>query len=103
MIEIVELVASKKPNKRFHIVVEDDGVEKSFDFGAKAGSTYIDHHDDKKRSAYLARHRANRTERERIDNLIPSNALFSARLLWGSHTDLLDNIIELQKDFSKKS
>jgi hypothetical protein len=102
MIDIVELTLSKKPTKRFHIKVTDGITTKGFDFGAKHGSTYIDHHDKNKRSAYLARHLANHTERERIIHLIPSNALFAARLLWGSHTDLFDNLTELQKDFRKK-
>lgn len=101
MIDIIDLVCSTKPNKRFHIVVTDGITTKSFDFGAKNGETYIDHQDILKRSAWWARHGANQTERHRIENLIPSNALFAARLLWGKHTDLLENVIDLQKDFRK--
>jgi len=35
------------------------------------------------RANYWKRHLANRTEDERITNLVPSPALFSAMLLWG--------------------
>lgn len=103
MIEILDIVNSKKPDKRFRITLQlEDGSVKSWDFGAKNGSTYIDHADKIKRENYLKRHRANPIERERIDNVVPSNALFSAVLLWGKNSDLTDNIIHLQKLFSKK-
>jgi len=101
MIEILELVLSPKSNKRFRIVVNEDGLVRSYDFGAKNGNTYLDHEDKKKRSAYWARHLANPTEYERITNLVPSAALFAFRLLWGKSTDLIENVVELQKDFNR--
>lgn len=99
MIEIVEIVASSKPNKRFRIVLNENSLCRSYDFGAKTGSTYIDHEDSKKRNNYRKRHLANPAEREKIENLVPSPALFAYRLLWGNSTDLFENLIDLQKDF----
>ena len=102
MIDIIELTNSNRENKRFKITLDIDGKQKSWHFGAKHGSTYLDHHDPVKRANYLKRHLANPTERERILNNIPSNALFSAKLLWGDSTDLLDNLIQLNALLRKK-
>jgi len=100
-IEILDLIASPKLNKRFRIKIQEGDDVKTYDFGYDGGSTYIDNQDTKKRAAYWARHCGNSTEKQLIDNLIPSPALFSARLLWGSSSDLCDNLVELQKDFNK--
>jgi hypothetical protein len=100
-VEILDLIASPKPNKRFRIKIADGGAVKVYDFGLDGGSTYIDHQDTKKRAAYWARHCGNPKEAQLINNVIPSPALFSARLLWGSSTDLCDNLVELQTDFNK--
>ena len=95
MIEILELTSSPKANKRFRITLEIDGREKHWDFGAKDGSTYLDHEDEKKRAAYWARHCANPKERSRIIGIEPSAALFSAYLLWGNSPDIFDNLVAL--------
>jgi hypothetical protein len=73
---------------------------KHTDFGAENGHTFLDHHDLKKRENYRKRHLANKTEKERIENYIPSPATFSYYLLWGDSDDLLENIIQLQKDWN---
>jgi len=100
-IEIVELLPSDLPSKRFKIVVRIDDRDYTYNFGQDGSSTYIDHGDEKKRENYRRRHYANKTEKYRIDNLIPSPALFSWKLLWGDKTDLLDNLIELQREFNQ--
>jgi hypothetical protein len=66
------------------------------------GETYIDHQDPKKRENYRKRHLGNKIERNRIEKLIPSPALFSYKLLWGDSPDLLENIIDLQKEWNAK-
>jgi len=99
-IMIVEITDSRKPSKRFCVRL-DNG--KTFDFGLKNGSTYIDNHDKRLRSNYWKRHLANRTEHERITNLVPSNALFSAALLWGDSTSLNKNIQSLNHFLSLSS
>lgn len=101
MAEIVEITNSPKDGKRFRIVLNINGKLKHWDFGAESGSTYIDHADPVKRSNYLKRHLANPTERQRIENAIPSSALFSAVLLWGPSPDLTENIIMLQQLLNK--
>jgi hypothetical protein len=99
-IEIVELLPSDLPSKRFKIVVRIDDRDYTFNFGQDGSKTYIDQGDKMKRENYRRRHYANKTEKYRIDNLIPSPALFSWKLLWGDKTDLLDNLIELQREFN---
>jgi len=97
---ILDVAKSPRQGKRFRIRYTDDMKVKHVDFGAEHGSTYIDHEDLKKRANYRKRHLANATERNRIENLIPSPATFSYYLLWGDTTDLFDNLIQLQKDFN---
>tara|TARA_R110000764_G_scaffold70086_2_gene144948 strand:- start:1282 stop:1596 length:315 start_codon:yes stop_codon:yes gene_type:complete len=99
-IEITELTHSEKKHKRHRIVVSVNGEEKAYHFGLDGGSTYIDHKDEAKRDAYRKRHYANKKEKELIDHLIPSPALFSYKLLWGSNSNIIDNIIDLQKEFN---
>ena len=101
-VEIVELLPSELPTKRFKIVLNVNGHDYTYNFGAKNGSTYIDHGDEKKRENYRRRHYANKTEKYRIDHLVPSPSLFSWKLLWGDKTDLLDNLIELQREFNSR-
>ncbi len=86
---IVKITKSPIKNKRFRVYM-DNG--KYYDFGLDTGSTYIDHKDYKKRDNYVKRHYANPIEKELIDNLVPSPALFSMLLLWGPTTDLKTNI-----------
>ena len=65
-------------------------------FGQKGGSTYIDHNDKQKRSAYLARHsKAN----ENWNNPKTAGAL-SKHLLWGSSTSLRENIKTFKNKFN---
>jgi len=102
MIEILELIHSPKADKRFRITLDIDGNIKHWDFGAKNGSTFLDHHDERKRAAYWARHLGNLTERRRIEDLEPSAALFSAYLLWGDSPDLFQNLVHLNSLFQQK-
>ena len=99
MIQILKLEESPRLNKRFRIEIMDGDKKKHFDFGLDTGDTYLDHKDKTKRANYWKRHCGNKTEKRLIENLIPSPALFSARLLWGSSTNLVDNLKELQNDF----
>ena len=100
-IEILDLVNSAKPTKRFKITIKEGDEVRSFDFGYKSGTTYIDHADENKRRAYWLRHCGNGTERNLINNFIPSPALFSARLLWGESTEIFKNLVKLQEDFNR--
>ena len=86
---IVKIEASPLKYKRYQITM-DSG--KKISFGLKDGSTYIDHHDKVLRNAYRARHYANATEKQLIDNLVPSPSLLSYYILWGPNTDIYENI-----------
>ena len=86
---IVAIRLSKKAHKRYEVEMNNG---KTFDFGLKDGFTYIDHHDKLKRKNYWLRHASNPIEKKLIMNLVPSPALFSAYLLWGDSTDIIQNI-----------
>ena len=96
---IVDIKPSPLKTKRYRVFLDNGNY---YDFGLKAGSTYLEHKDIFKRKAYWKRHYANPTEQILIDNLIPSPALFSARLLWGHSSDLYDNINHLNNLWAKK-
>jgi len=96
--EIVDIEMSMRKDKRFKLTMKNGDI---YHFGLDSGSTYIDHHNKKKRENYRKRHYANDIERLCIDNLIPSPALFSYYLLWGDHTDLKSNMDALNKKFKK--
>jgi hypothetical protein len=96
---IVNITDSNKANKRFEVTLNNG---KKYNFGLKDGSTYLDHKDKIKRKNYWARHYANKTENERIKNLIPSASLLSAYLLWGPYTDLKKNVANLNNLWIQK-
>ena len=87
--KILHITKSKKKDKRFKVYL-DNGDE--YDFGLKDGETYIDNKNKIKRDLYWARHYGNKKEKELIDNFTASPALFSAYLLWGKYSNLIDNI-----------
>ena len=99
MTYIYDIRPSNRATKRYKITMTDG---KTFHFGLKNGSTYIDHQDEGKRNNYIARHMGNKTEYALIMNLIPSPALFSYAILWGESTKLEDNVENLNKLFLKK-
>jgi len=92
--QIVDIQISPKKTKRFRVIMNNN---KTIDFGLRTGSTYIDHKDKTKRENYRKRHYANKSEKYRIDNLIPSPSLLSYYLLWGSSTSLIQNLNKLNK------
>lgn len=62
-------------------------------FGFKGGSTYIDHGDDKKKDAYIARHKVNENWNE------PTSAGALARfILWNKKT-LNESISDFKRRF----
>ena len=64
-------------------------------FGYKSGSTYIDHKDNQKKDAYIARHQVNE------DWTKPTSAgSLSRYILWGPTTSLRENIKEFKQKFN---
>ena len=93
----MELYKSDKPTKRFLAIY--DG--KKYYFGQPNAYTFIDGADENVRENYWKRHYANPTEKYRIDNLIPSPALFSAYILWNTD-DIYKNVRILNKLLKKE-
>ena len=89
--KFVSLKPSLRKNKRYEIVFSEP--KKTIHFGAKNGSTYIDHKDKIKRYNYLKRHIVN----EDWSNINPGS--LSAILLWGNSTNLNDNLNEYLRKF----
>lgn len=73
--KLVSITKSDRPEKRFKAVFEDP--KKTTHFGLKGGSTFIDHKDNDKRKAYIARHRV----RENWDDPTSPGAL-ARFILW---------------------
>jgi hypothetical protein len=72
-----------------------DKDRKKVHFGSKKSSTYLDHHDEKKKLAYIARHKVN----ENWSNPFSAGAL-SKFILWGKSTSLRENINHFKKKFN---
>lgn len=89
--KLLEVKKSTRKNKKY-MAVFDNGT--STHFGLKGSSTYIDHNDDKKKDAYIARHKVN----ENWDD--PKSAGALARyILWNKKT-LTDSIAHYKKKFN---
>jgi hypothetical protein len=74
-----EFGKSKVKGKRFYVIY--DG--KRINFGSDVGSSFIDHHDEKKRKAWYARHSKIKNKLgEYVINLKSSPDWWSAKILW---------------------
>ena len=100
IVQIVDLMNSDRDKKRFKVMLNNG---KSYNFGLKGASTYLDHHNKDKRRAYWARHFNSPSEKHLILNLTPSPALFSSVLLWGPFTNIHKNIKHLNEVFKKEN
>lgn len=85
---------STRKGKRYMAVFHDGTT---IHFGQVGGSTYIDHGDEAKRSAYIARHRVN----EDFNNPKTAGSL-SRWLLWGDSTSLSKNLSAFKSRFNIK-
>ena len=70
---------SKAKGKRYYVIYNN----KIINFGSDIGSTYIDHHDQKKRRAWQARHSKIKKKQGKYVYKLPSSpAYWSWHLLW---------------------
>lgn len=97
-----ELAPARAHKKRFKLIMSEWGTKRVYKFGQPGGTTYIDGATARTRHNYLLRHMTNETEARLINNLIPSPALFSAKLLWGDSPDLKENLDELNLHLKAK-
>lgn len=82
---------STRKDKRFMAIFSNGKV---IHFGEKNGNTYIDHHDKKKRDAYLARHKVNENWKDPY-----SAGALSRFILWGDNTSMDKNHEAFMKKF----
>lgn len=70
---------SPKNDKRFYVIYDN----KIIHFGAKNGHTFIDHHDNQKRKAWVARHSKIKNKyNQYVINLKSSPSYWSKNILW---------------------
>jgi len=92
--KLVSIEPSTRMQKKYVAQFSINGKTKTIHFGSKGSSTYLDHHDDRKKEAYLARHRVN----EDWSNPLTAGSL-SRHLLWNRKT-LKDSIADFKKRFN---
>jgi hypothetical protein len=100
--DLVKVVKSDKKEKRLKAIFKDEkGKEKAVHFGAKGGSTYIDHKDKEKRAAYVKRHSENPLEKKFLNKRAYADkpANLAKDILWGPSTSLSRNIQEYKKKY----
>jgi hypothetical protein len=71
-----------------------DTERKKVNFGSRGSSTFLDHKDEKKRQAYVARHRVN----ENFNDPLTAGSL-SRYILWNK-TTLSASIADFKKRFN---
>lgn len=54
--KLLKLIPSPNPKKKWRVLIEDDGKERTVDFGAKGYEDYTQHKDPKRRELYIKRH-----------------------------------------------
>jgi len=93
--KLLKIERSSNKHKKYVATFDLGEKLKKVHFGQKESSTYLDHKDDKKRDAYLARHKVN----ENWNDPLTAGSL-SRWLLWGSTTSLEQNIKVFKKKFN---
>jgi len=83
---------STRKDKRFMAIFKNGTITH---FGAKNGSTYVDHKDKKKKEAYLARHSKNN---ENWKDPYSAGAL-SRWILWGDYSLIDGNVADYNRRF----
>ena len=92
--KLLSIKPSTAKNKKYTATFLINDKEKVVQFGQKGSSTYIDHKDDKKKDAYIARHKVN----ENFNNPLSSGSL-SRYILWNK-TTLSASISDFKKRFN---
>ena len=92
----VKFAKSDRDGKKMKAVFYDDNKKvKTTHFGLDTGSTYIDHKDEDKKKAYIARHSKNNENW----NDYQSAGSLSRYILWNK-TSLKDSINDYKKKFN---
>lgn len=90
----MKIESSVRKGKRYVAIFKDG---KRIHFGQMLGQTYIDHGEESKRAAYIARHSG--SGRENWEDPYSPGAL-SRWLLWGDSPSLEENIRAFRKRFN---
>ena len=89
---IIIIEKSDRKDKRYKATMKNFNMKTHSHHFGSTGKTFIDHGDDKKKKAWIARHKGDKNY-----NNIHSGIYYSRHLLWGAHTSLDKNIKDLEK------
>lgn len=90
----MKITPSTRYNKRFKATF-NNGIVTHFGQRDPVNGTYIDHGDENKRNAYIARH----SKLENWNDPYAAGTL-SRYILWGDSTNIIDNINLYRKKFN---
>lgn len=89
------LTESTRKGKRFMVILPDG---KKVHFGAEDGETYLEHKDDDKKEAWLARHGSKEMNEDWSKDGMHTAGFYSRWLLWNKKT-LRKSIKDVRKRF----
>lgn len=91
--KLLKVERSSIKNKKYTATFDLGDKTKKVHFGSKNSSTYIDHKDDKKKDAYIARHKVNENWND------PNSAGALSRYILWNKTTLSASIADFKKRF----
>jgi hypothetical protein len=89
--KIYILKKSNVKGKRMSVISEG----KKIDFGSNIGKTYIDHNDDKKKDAWIKRHKSGNPDK--FDDI--NSPLFWANVILWNRKSIDESIRDIQKKY----
>ncbi|NBO31789.1 MAG: hypothetical protein EBV05_09410 [Cyanobacteria bacterium WB6_1B_304] len=92
--KLLSIKPSDRPTKKYVATFMVNDKPKTVHFGYKGSQTFLDHKDEKKRLAYVARHRVN----ENFNDPLTAGSL-SRYILWNK-TTLSASIADFKKRFN---
>jgi hypothetical protein len=92
--KLLSIKPSERPTKKYVATFMVNDKQKLVHFGYKGSKTFLDHKDEKKRLAYVARHRVN----ENFNDPLSAGSL-SRYILWNK-TTLSASISDFKKRFN---
>lgn len=95
MIELIDFKPSTRKDKKYMMILNDNGRGHTLHFGSKNSKTYLDHGDKQKRENYIKRHRP----AENWNEINPASA--SRYILW-EYKDLDKSLKNYLKKFDIK-
>jgi hypothetical protein len=95
MTQLLSLVKSDRPGKKWKATFNKDGHSKTTHFGDSSAQDYTQHHDEDRRANYRSRHKKD------LKTGDPTRAGYlSYYLLWGDSANLRSNLEDYRKRYN---